>query len=188
MLPAVVSFTIAFSLFGIVPNYVMHSEVITPLAEEMPIASPQVLAVSTTNPTPTPASEPNNEPLPTPLPSLTPTPKPSISPSPQPKASSKPPVTAAQMDEWFTNYANKESVNRDLLKKIAVCESKLNPKAVNGIYGGMFQFSSSTWISTRRFMNMDTDPKLRFDAEEAIKTAAVRIATMGDKAWPNCTK
>jgi hypothetical protein len=92
----------------------------------------------------------------------------------------------SQLEEWFTKYANKESVNRDLLKKIAVCESGLNIRATNGIYGGLYQFSANTWISTRQAMNMNTDQNLRFNAEEAIRTAAFRIATLGDRAWPNC--
>jgi hypothetical protein len=67
-----------------------------------------------------------------------------------------------------------------------VCESGLNIRATNGIYGGLYQFSANTWISTRQAMNMNTDQNLRFNAEEAIRTAAFRIATLGDRAWPNC--
>lgn len=35
-------------------------------------------------------------------------------------------------------------------------------------------------------MNMDTNPALRFNAEEAIRTAAFRFSTDGPNAWPNC--
>lgn len=223
MIPVLVSFAISFSLFGIVPQYVLaeQEEVLSPLAEETEAAGlAEVLALTDVQPSPSEASiinspEPSLSPSPStqlkstalptsnatirPTPRATPqstinpspttTPKPTPTATPRPTANSKPstsPVTGAQLDEWFTKYANKESINRDQLRKIAICESNLNPNAVNGIYGGMYQFSSSTWVSTRKSMNADSDPNLRFNAEEAIRTGAFRIATMGDKAWPNC--
>lgn len=73
-----------------------------------------------------------------------------------------------------------------MLKKIAVCESKLNPQARNGDYGGMYQFSSGAWINVRRAMNDNDNPELRFNAEESINTAAFKIATSGTSGWPNC--
>lgn len=154
---------------------------ISPLSKNFIQPSPQVLAKiveATPDPTPTPA------PSISPSPSIKPTPKPSATfiPSPTPKPS----PTAQQLDEWFTKYSNEQSISRDLLWKIAVCESKLNPNAKNGDYGGMFQFSTQTWITTRKRMNKDTNPQLRFDSESAIHTAAFRIATIGAAAWPNC--
>jgi|SRR3989344_3926388 len=147
-------------------------------------AAPQLVSPLADNfeyiePTPVPAS-----PEPTPSPTSTPTPKPTPTPSPSPTPKPKP--TTDQLEEWFTKYANEQSINKDLLKKIAWCESKYNPHATNGIYGGMYQFSSNTWKSTRHQMNKDDNPDLRFDAEAAIHAAAFRIATVGDKAWPNC--
>lgn len=117
----------------------------------------------------------------TPIP--TPTRKPTLSPTP-----TRVVYKSSDFDEWFTKYSQKESIDRNLLRRIAVCESGLNPRAVNGIYGGLFQFSTGTWISNRRAMNMDTNPDLRFNPEEAIGTAAFRIATVGIHAWPNCHK
>lgn len=117
----------------------------------------------------------------TPIP--TPTRKPTLSPTP-----TRVVYKSSDFDEWFTKYSQKESIDRNLLRRIAVCESGLNPRAVNGIYGGLFQFSTGTWISNRRAMNMDTNPELRFHPEEAIRTAAFRIATVGIHAWPNCHK
>lgn len=133
--------------------------------------------------TPIPSPSPDPSPTPTPTPEPTATPKPTPTPEPTPT-----PVTASDMEEWFTKYSNKESINKDMLRKIALCESKMNPNAQANGYGGMFQFSESTWRSTRRAMNMDPNPKLRFNAEEAIKTAAFRFATVGYAAWPNCSK
>ena len=147
-------------------------------------AAPQLVSPLADNfeyiePTPVPAS-----PEPTPSPTSTPTPKPTPTPSPSPTPKPKP--TTDQLEEWFTKYANEQSINKDLLKKIAWCESKYNPNATNGIYGGMYQFSPSTWKNTRQQMNKESNPDLRFDPEAAIHAAAFRIATVGDKAWPNC--
>ncbi|MCL4338549.1 transglycosylase family protein [Patescibacteria group bacterium] len=67
-----------------------------------------------------------------------------------------------------------------------MCESGLNPKADNGIYGGLYQFSAGSWETTRIRMNLNPDPNLRFNAEEAIKTAAFKLAADGVYAWPHC--
>ncbi len=119
---------------------------------------------------------------PVPTPTLTLTPTPTVTPSPSYR------FTSSQLDEWFTRFASENSVDRSTLRKIAVCESGLNPLAVNGIYGGLFQFSSSAWTNTRKQMNEDTNPGLRFNPEQAIKTAAFKIAVGGRNSWPNCGK
>lgn len=117
----------------------------------------------------------------TPVPTRTPTP--SLTPTPTMKI-----VTSSQFEEWFEKYSSSQSINKEILKKIAVCESGLNPRATNGIYGGLYQFSESSWRTARRQMNQDQNPELRFDAEEAIETATFRLATNGLAAWPNCSK
>lgn len=115
-------------------------------------------------------------PTPTPLPTLTPTPTPTPIIYPFP----------ADINSLFSKYSNIESIDRNLLIKIAVCESGLNPKADNGIYGGLYQFSAGSWETTRIRMNLNPDPNLRFNAEEAIKTAAFKLAADGVYAWPHC--
>ncbi len=112
---------------------------------------------------------PTQTPTPTPVPTITPT-----------------PISYMHLEDLFTKYSGSESISRELLWKIAVCESGLNPNAKNGIYGGLFQFSEGSWISTRRKMNMDTNPNLRFDLEQSIRTAAFKMALDGPGAWPNC--
>ena len=77
-------------------------------------------------------------------------------------------------------------MSKDLLKKIAFCESGMNPNSTNGPYGGMYQFTVETWQATRGLMGVDTNPDLRFNAEEAIETAAFKIANKGEQAWKNC--
>lgn len=139
-----------------------------------PSASPTPVASPTASPSPTPTPSPKATPTPSPLPTLLPTPT---------------PTAAADLEALFTKYADEKSVNRELLKKIAVCESNLNPNALSPHgYGGLYQFAESSWRSTRTAMNLDPNPTLRFNAEEAIKTAAFKIATNGPGAWPNCSK
>lgn len=132
-------------------------------------------------PTPTVEATPTSTPPPTPTPTPIPTPTDTPTPTPTPW-----PVTSSQLDSWFDAYAHHYSVDRNLLFKIAACESELKPNAKNGPYGGMYQFSSSSWQSTRAAMNEDGNPDLRFNPEESIKTAAFKISTAGPAAWPNC--
>ena len=93
-----------------------------------------------------------------------------------------------QLQEWFDYYAKAFNVSSETLRSIAYCESHFNPNATNGIYGGMYQYSSSTWISTRNAMGENPDPSLRFNSEESIKTSAFKIASGGIGAWPVCGK
>jgi hypothetical protein len=74
------------------------------------------------------------------------------------------------------------------MKKIAQCESGMRPEATNGPYGGMFQFVSSTWISNRKAMGKDPNPALRYNAAEAIETAAFKMGRDGYGAWPACSR
>lgn len=121
----------------------------------------------------------------TPVP--TSTPSPTVTPSDTPTPSITPILLeSSELDELFTKYSSEYGVDRDLLRKIAVCESFLNPSAHNRDYGGMYQFSVNTWITTRRSMNLNTDLNLRFNPEEAIKTAAYKIRNGGASSWPNC--
>jgi len=90
--------------------------------------------------------------------------------------------------ELFEKYAKQYNVDCNLLIKIARCESGFNQAAVNGPYGGMFQFLASTWVSNRALMGLDPNPDLRFEAEESIKTAGFKISRDGSGAWPVCSR
>ncbi len=132
-------------------------------------------------------------PSPTPLPTDIPTPTLAPTTIPTPTATPTPTVTATptpsvpvDLEALFTDHANHYSVDKDLLKRIAQCESGMNSSAQNGPYGGMFQFSESSWTSTRNAMGMDSNPQLRFDPGESIRTAAFKLSTGGRSAWPNC--
>ena len=137
--------------------------------------SPTPTPTPTSTPTPTPT--PTSTPTPTPVPTVTPIPSPTLTPTPLPTTS---------FETYFDQYSKQYNVSKDLLKKIAFCESGVSPGAVNGEYGGMYQFSVETWQATRKLMGADENPDLRFGAKEAIETAAFKIANKGERAWASC--
>lgn len=96
----------------------------------------------------------------------------------------------SDLDALFEKYASEYGLSASVIKHIAKCESGLRPEALssNGLYGGLFQFVASTWSGNRKSMGLDPDPQLRFNAEEAIKTAAYKISRDGYGAWPVCGK
>lgn len=137
------------------------------------------------NPTPTIYTAPTGTPTPE-QPTATPTLLPTNTPFPTPTSA---PTIAVVVDleALFTKYSNEFGADKEMLKKIARCESGFNTNSNNsGMYLGMFQFAAPTWISTRGAMGLDTNPELRTNAEEAIKTAAYMISKGRHAAWPNC--
>lgn len=126
---------------------------------------------------------PTNSHAPSPLPTLTPTPLP-VTATPTPKTIFAP----ADLEQLFTKYGADYSVDSQLLKRIANCESGLNPNASNLDYAGLYQFSESLWSNTRSLMGQSTDSALRFNSEEAIKTAAFIISQKNLSIWPNCNR
>lgn len=173
-------------------------------AKSTPTATPTVLPTATPTPTPLPtrldsaerAATPTPFP-PTPTPTRldsteraaipTPTPTEIPTPTPTPLKSVQAIVTSEDLENMFATHSSHYSVDKEMLKKIAKCESGFNAAARTSLYGGMFQFSESSWISTRSAMGMDTNTELRFNADEAIKTAAFKISTAGTRAWPSCS-
>lgn len=149
-----------------------------------------------------------------PLPSLSPSPTPVVkptaqptlqptsfvasstinpSPSPTPTPESEPTEiqdywSPPEMDPIFARFAGEYGVDKNTLERIAVCESHFNPNARNGPYLGMFQFSSRSWISARSQMGLDTNPDLRTNIEESIRTAAFMLKTRGTSPWPACLR
>lgn len=126
--------------------------------------------------------------IPTPTPS--PSPSPAVLPSPTATPQVQVVLAPEELESLFEQYAQEYGVESSTLKVIANCESKFNPsvQSKNGLYGGLFQYSAATWVSTRRAMGLDENPELRFSAEEAIKTSAFKIANGGIGAWHNCAK
>lgn len=145
------------------------------------LADPTPLPTNTPSPTPTNTPTPTATPTNTPTPTETPSPTPTITPTPVVVTAS-----ATDIDGYFQRYSDEYHVDKELLRRIAVCESGYNSQAQNGDYGGMFQFATQSWITVRGRMGLDTNSDLRFNPEQAIKTAAYHIANGGQASWPNC--
>lgn len=172
-----------FFLFGFsLVFYIASSETSQILKEtkQVKVLGKQTAILPTKTPTPT--LIPTETPTPTLVPTDTPVP-----PTPTPEAPTPIPAPNS-LDELFTKYSNLYSVAKDLLQKIANCESGLNSNSANGDYLGMFQFSSGSWITNRNSMGLNSDTGLRLNAEESIKTAAFMISENKTNAWPNCSK
>jgi hypothetical protein len=133
------------------------------------------------SPTPTPT------PTPTPSPSLTPSPTSTLQPSATPVPTPTPYVVSGEeLTSLFERFANEFGVDVWQLRRIADCESGFNTNARNLNYLGLFQFSPQSWKSIRQLMGTDTNPDLRVNPEEAIKTASYAISIGRSSMWPNC--
>lgn len=147
----------------------------------------------------TPSPKPTKTPTPKPSPTNTPTPKPTIVPTPEPTPTPDPtptPVPTPTPDVWsppdmeptFARYAGQYGIDKNILERLANCESHFNINSINGDYVGMFQFGSNTWISTRQQMGEDSNLALRSDIDASIKTAAYLISVRGASPWPSCLR
>lgn len=125
-------------------------------------------------------------------PTITPTLTHTPTPTPVPPTPTRIPtpviVVSANLDDLFTKYSNEYSVDKELLKRIAKCESGLNPNSSTSRYAGLYQFSEGLWVSTRTLMGHNSDSNLRFSPQEAIRTAAFMISQNHLGIWPNCSK
>jgi hypothetical protein len=173
------SFIISTAFTFAVVNATAKEEDVLGYTTQLPLSSPL--------PSPTPTALPSTA---TPKPTVRTTPKPTITPTPVPTAAaptSTPDVWApANVEHWFAQYAGQYGVDKNLLERIANCESHFNPSARNGDYVGIFQFATTTWISYRTQMGMDTNPDLRTNAEESIRTGAFLVSKRGSAPWPSC--
>lgn len=140
--------------------------------------------------TPTSESDPTETPTPTLEPTSTPTPTEFLTPTPtsapQPRHVSQPNFTEEEIYNFINRFAGQYGVSPDVLRHIATCESGFNAQSVNGPYVGLFQFSSSSWESNRSQMGEETDPNIRFNAEESVQTAAYVVSKGDTSIWPNC--
>lgn len=123
-------------------------------------------------------------PTPTPSPAPTVTPRPTRIPTPTPKP--QPQYTSQQVYEFTNQFGGQYGVDPNVLRHIALCESGFRPGAKNYIYAGLFQFDAATWKTFRKKMGQDPDPDLRYNAREAIATAAYAISQGYKHLWPNC--
>ncbi len=130
--------------------------------------------------TASPTVFPTPSPTPSPTPEATPTPKPTPTPVPQPTFSSQ------QINEFVDRFAVQYNVSPHILRYIALCESDFDPSAFYVGYAGLYQFGPVTWRNVRIKMGEDPDPALRYNAEEAVQTAAYNLHINNAGIWPNC--
>ena len=123
---------------------------------------------------------------PTPVPSPTNilTPTPTLAPTPTPLFVQK--FTPQEIHGFIERFSAQYNVDPNILRHIAICESGFNPSAVNFSYAGLYQFASVTWKKYRLEMGEETNPNLRFNAEEAVQTAAFVLSTNRAYIWPSC--
>lgn len=148
-----------------------------------PLPLTQVTVTPTYSPTPSPTETPTPTMTPIPTPTATPTILPTQTPSLTPQTIT---VSSTDIDGLFAKYSATYGVDQEQLKRIARCESSFNTNAEYGDYVGMFQYAAQSWTTIRSEMGLDTNPDLRKNAEEAIKTAAFHVSRHGAGAWPNC--
>lgn len=150
---------------------------LTPLADAIPTPSPtvdvevemleEVVVVAVTA---TPSASPTPKKI---------VPTPTLKPSPTA-------ATSQEINSYIEKYGSQYSVDKDVLRHMALCESGFNSSAVNNIYVGLFQFGESSWKSNRKEMGEDASTDLRFSAEESVKTASYAISKGREGMWPNC--
>ena len=143
------------------------------------IAGAKIELTKTPTVTPTVTLTPTTVPSPTFIPTPTATPSPTLTPVI---------ILPKDLDDLFTKYSNEYSIDKELLKRIANCESSLNPNAGTSRYAGLFQFAEPIWIQTRTLIGQNSDINLRFNAEESIRTAAFMVSQGHLGIWPNCGK
>lgn len=141
------------------------------------------IATSLSTATPKPTLKAMASPTPTPVPS----PTASVEPTPSPLPTPTPDVWSPNwLEPWFTQYAQTYGVDKNVLERLANCESHYDNDAVNGAYIGLFQFGPVTWQTYRGQMGLDASLDLRANPEEAIRTAAYVVSLVGTSKWPKC--
>jgi len=132
--------------------------------------------------TPTITSSPTETFTPTASPSATLTPTPTKTPKfPIPK-----PVSSAEVNVMIERFAAQYSVDPNVMRHLAICESGFNSSAINGVYVGLYQFGPITWKDLRKEFGEDPNINLRFSAEEATQTAAYALSLGKGGIWPDC--
>ncbi|MBO9533263.1 MAG: transglycosylase family protein [Solirubrobacteraceae bacterium] len=92
-------------------------------------------------------------------------------------------ATASAIPSYPANLAAITPQERDLLDKIAQCESKGDPRAIsaNGKFRGKYQFDVSTW----KAVGGSGDPAAATE-DEQDQRAAILLRQRGTAPWPVC--
>jgi hypothetical protein len=144
-------------------------------------------SIDLVSPTTSPSAQPSHLPIPTSTPS--PTIKPTITPSTTPTPTPIPTPGAASssdINSFIDRFAGQYGVDPNVLRYIALCESWFRSNAENAGYVGLYQFGETTWKNIRLEIGEDTDPDLRYSAEESVQTAAYALSKGKESIWPNC--
>lgn len=131
--------------------------------------------------TPTSIPVPTNTPSPTPMDSAMLTTLPSAQPTP-----TIPPASSLEVNGFIDRFSAQYGVDPNILRHIAICESGFASNAKNGPYIGLFQFGEITWKNIRKEFGEDTNPDLRYSAEESVQTASYALSHGKGGIWPNC--
>jgi len=151
---------------------------------ESPSVSPKPLAQAETETFTPVISEaiPSGVEGPTASPSATLTPTPTKKPKPVLPA----PASSMEVNALIERFSAQYSVDPNVMRHLAICESGFNSSAINGAYVGLFQFGTVTWKNLRKEIGEDMNINLRFSAEESTQTAAYALALGERGIWPNC--
>lgn len=166
---------------------VVLAELVALYKIRQPVEESPVLSATTTA-APVPSPTPTIEPVATlePTPEATPKPTQSFTGTPTPIAAPLILFTSQEINGFIERFSSQYSVSPDILRHIAVCESGFNSGAKNLGYAGLYQFGGVTWKNLRQEIGEDPNPDLRFNAEEAVQTAAYAISKGKIGIWPNC--
>ena len=155
------------------------------------LESKQELVSPVVNIAPTPSIEVAAE-IPTVTPELTPTATPTAVVAPKkvkPTAIPKPTPTAEpteNVNKLVDKYSAEYGLDVNVVRHLGLCESGFRSNATNGRYAGLFQYDTQTWKKIREEMKLDSNPDLRYSAEEAIRTTTYALAKGKQRLWPNC--
>lgn len=141
--------------------------------------------LQTLAPTQIPSPTPNITPAPIPTEIPTPVPTKTASPIPMPTPAI-PSATSSEINGFIDRFSAQYRVDPNVLRHIAVCESGFRSNAKNGPYIGLYQFGEITWKNIRKEFGEDTNPLLRYSAEESVQTAAYALSHGKSGIWPNC--
>jgi len=169
-------------IFGVAVSFVSFSTIFEQEDKtETQVLSQEVTATETPTPTPT------ETPLETPTPTAISTAKATPSPTPTPTIIVQPQYSSQEINGFIERFSSQYGVDPNVVRYIAICESGFNPLAEVAGYAGLFQFGPVTWANIRKQIGEDTNPDLRFNAEEAAQTAAYALSQGKGAIWPNCT-
>jgi hypothetical protein len=141
------------------------------------------LSYYVSSPTPSPTDTPTPSPTATATPTSTPTAVPTDTPKPKPTIT---PVSSQEVNAFIERFSAQYGVDPNVIRHLAICESGFRSNAIQGIYVGLFQFGPVTWKNIRLEFGEDTNPDLRYSAEESVQTAAYAYSKGKKAIWPNC--